>query len=293
MDINARSIILTFATVLGVATILSFIQVGLFKSPITTSAIVLAASVGILLVTYRTGDREIEVTGTVLGGVGITAAILYSVMQIASGTLVLTISLAFLTTMFLIVAYIIQSDDEIVQPSHLKIAFGVTVILAIIVVGVDVTMATPQVQITHYDSVQQTTTGERYHSQYVVGEVVIKNDAPLPQEVNRDAVPSNRACLTGVEPSALTNDSEEANHLQNEFQEIRLAYSTPYEPLMSYGSHQSHLRFPDHFARLISQSDAYELSDITVQTADSCPDSTDDPTLTIVEGSSTSRPVAL
>lgn len=290
MDINTRSIILAFATVLGIATLISFIQIGIFKSPLTTSAVVLAAAVGTLLVTYQTGDRQIEVTGTILGGAGITIAVLYSVLQLASGSIVLTLSLGFLSVMFLGVAYIIQSDEELIQPVHLKIAFGVTLILAVLIIGIDVTMAAPHVEVTQYDTIQQAPPENGYGSQYTVGEVVITNDALLPQSVNRDEMPANQACLTGVEASHLTNDTEEAQHLNREFQNMHLSYDTPYDPLLSYESHQSQLRFPDHFARMIEQSDRYELSEITIQTSEECPETTETPTVTILEGDQPQNP---
>lgn len=290
MDINTRSIILAFATLLGIATIISFIQIGLFSSPITTSAIVLAAAFGILLVTYQTNDRQIEVTGTILGGAGITASVLYSVLQLASGSVVLTLSLGFLSIMFLGVAYVIQSDEELIQPVHLKIAFGVTLVLAVLIVGVDVTMASPQVEVTQYDSIQQSPPEDGYRSQYTVGQITVTNNALLPQSVPRDTIPSTQACLTGVEASQITNDSEEARRLDQEFQNLHLSYNRPYDPLFSYESHQSQLRFPEHFARMIEQSDAYTLSDITIQTSDECPDTTEKPTLTILDGNQSEYP---
>jgi len=281
MDITVRNILIWVASILGAGAIGTFLSTGVFNSPITVSAVLIAIGAIIFVGTTKTDDRPVEIAGTVLSAFAVIIASLYSVMQLTSGTIMITLTLTILAIVFGFAAHTFQTDSPLLTPKQVKIAVIIVVIIAVSIIAVDVAAGEPQQTVTLYDSIEQNNSAD-YGPEYVIGEVTFTNPSPLPQRLGYDSRVTYQACLTGVSASDMTNDSRQQQELERHFNNVHLSQTSTNQVI--FDSYTSEIGFPSHIVDMLEQGDV-NATEVSVVTAETCPDETEDPQITVITDS--------
>lgn len=275
---NVKTLLSAIGGLMGIGAVVMFVQTNLFTSPITTSIAIIAVGFAVLAAMKQTGDRELELTGVIICSVSLIAGVLYSVLQLTTGSLTITITLGFFSVMFLLAAYLTQTDQEFVTDRNTKIAAIIFIILAIGIGGVDAFMGPPTYDIELNDTVtrepmeEQTPYGLEGH-QYALGTVTVTNPSFLPQEADK---PNYRACLTGVNFESKDQDERFDERFQNDLS----IYTTDMNRYIT-GTQTATLSLPSGLVPDIESRTNTKVTDYTVQMKASCPDSTEEPTITV------------
>jgi len=277
MEITVRKILLSFASILGIASIITFISTDLFTSPLTTTSILLLVGVGLFVGTKYSTDKPAELATSILGGFAIIVGSLYSVATLASGPIMITLSLVILSVIFGFAAYITQTDKQLVTTKQVKILFLLISIITISLIVVDTTTGDLQNEVIFYENIQ--IENDEYGQEYIIGEVTVSTQTPLPQRIGYDNAVRYEACVTGINTSTIANSSAEEEEMNAMLSNIQFRYNSPNQIL--YNSYTSKLEFPSYAVDVIQMADV-TISSVPVETSETCPESTDEPTITIL-----------
>lgn len=276
---NVKTLLAGIGGLTGIGAVVMFVQTELFTSPITTSLAVIAVGFAVLGVMRQTEDRELEFTGVILCAVSLIAGVLYSVLQLTTGSLTITIALGFFSAIFLLAAYLSQTDQEFVTKRNTKIAAIVFILLAVGTAGMDVLMGSPTYELELNDTVMKEPMDERTPygvegHQYVLGTVTVTNPSFLPQEVDR---PNYRACLTGVN----FEGADQKERFDERLQKDLPVYTTGLDRYIT-GTQTVKLSLNSGLVPDIESQTNTKVTDYTVQMKANCPESTEDPTITVI-----------
>lgn len=272
MDINIRTILAGIGGVTGIGAVISFLQTELFSSPVTTAIALMAVGLLILVITYRADDKAIRNIGVILCSFSIIASVLYGVISLTSGTLTITLTLTILTIGFLAAAYISQTERKILTQKKLTVISVIFLCLFAFTAIVDAVMGEPEYNLELEDTITEVESTD-YRSNYIVGTLTVSNPSFLPLDTERQ---SYRACLTGLN---LSNKIENADEIESVLGGMRLQTEQIPGPLFS--STKVNILFSTGFVSHLEEA-GVSVTDIPVVEDTRCPDSTEQPQLTVI-----------
>lgn len=278
---NLKTLLAGIGGITGIGAVILFVQTDLFTSPITTSISVITVGFVVLAALAQTADRELEIVGVILCAVSLVSGVIYSVVQLTDGSLTITIALGLFSILFLFAAYMTQTEKQLITRRNTKLVAGVLVVLAVCVAGADMFMGSP----TYSFDLNETVTEEQIEdqspyrpsgSQYVLGDLTIRNQSFLPQETE---TPHYRGCITGVEFNENTEQGERMTRIQ---QDVPI-YTTQIDQYIT-GTQTAKIVINRGIVEDIEHLTAREITDYRVQQATTCPDSSEEPTITVIYG---------
>lgn len=267
MEVNTKNILVVLSIITGLISTLFFITTGLFKSPLTNVALILAVTSGILYGTENLDDRSLNMIGRLIFVLSSIITSIYLITNFFTGDLVLAFSFALITIILILSAYLTTLDRKILTR---QVLVGIVVIFVVLFgtfILLEATDGGENVNIELYDNAVSEDSSSDYH----IGEMEVTNNGLIPKYYD---TPRYGACFAGFDVSGIEEEMDRSVNMPNTMN----VYVDNREDII-IRTINSDLYVVDRLNIL----DEYEDDEYEIVFEDECIEEPDTPTVTVFE----------